>query len=85
VKKALVVVLIVLVVATGLPILMGMPGMAVCHDCGPALVSASCGLAILAAGVAFMLTLLSVRHRSRGDITRLLLHSFLLERPPRLA
>jgi len=84
VKKALVVVLVVLVVATGLPILMGMSGMAVCHDCGPALVL-SCGFAVLAAGVAFMLTLLSVRHRSRGDITRLLLHSFLLERPPRLA
>lgn len=84
-KKALVVVLVVLVVATGLPILMGMSGMAMCQDCGPALVSASCGFAVLVAGVTLVLTLLSLRLRSRGEIIRLLLHSFLLDRPPQLA
>lgn len=84
-KKALVVLLLVVVVFTGLPILMGMSGMATCQDCGPAVLMASCTLAILTAGAALALSLLSLRFRSHREPVRLVLHSFLLERPPRLA
>jgi hypothetical protein len=84
VKKALVVRLVLVVVVTGLPIVMGMSAMASCADCGPA-VAAACSVAILAAGVAIVLALLALGLGRRGQAMRLLLHSFLLERPPRLA
>ena len=86
-KKALLVLLVVVVVVlTGLPILMGMAGMASCSDCGPAvLAGASCAMAILAAGVALLLALFTQRLRSGTAVMRLQLHTFLLERPPRLA
>lgn len=85
-KKALVVLLVVVVIVTGLPVLMGMSGMASCRDCGPALlVGAACAVAILAAGVALLVALLMQRLRRRTAAVRLLLHTFLLERPPRLA
>ena len=84
-KKALVILLLVVVVSTGLPILMGMSGMATCQDCGPAVLMASCTVAILTAGAALALALISLRFRYRREPVRLLLHSFLLERPPRLA
>ena len=86
VKNALVVLLVVVVVMTGLPVLMGMSGMAACQDCGPAvLVGAGCAAAVLAAGVAIALGLVSQRLRVRRDALRLLLLGFLLERPPQLA
>ncbi len=84
-KKALIIVLVVLVVATGLPLLMGMSGMVACQDCGPAVLMSACAFAVVAAGVAFLLTLLSSRLRARPPLSRSLLHSYLLERPPRLA
>ena len=85
-KKALLVLMVVVVVLTGLPILMGMAGMAACADCGPAvLAGATCAVAILAAGVALLLTLITQRLRSGTAVVRLQLHTFLLERPPRLA
>jgi len=86
VKKALVVLLVVVVVVTGLPILMGMSGMASCPDCGPAvLAGATCAVGILAAGVVLLLALFTQRLRRRTAVVRLLLHTFLLERPPQLA
>ena len=85
-KKALLVLVVVVVVLTGLPILMGMAGMASCPDCGPAvLAGATCAMAILAAGVALLLALFTQRLLSRTAVMRLQLHTFLLERPPRLA
>lgn len=79
-------VLVLVVVVTGLPIVMGMGAMANCADCGPALpVGAACTLAVLAGGVALVLALLARRLHSRRQVMRLLLHSFGLERPPRLA
>lgn len=86
-KKALVVLLVVLVILTGLPIpmAMGMGGMAACLDCGPAVLVGACTLAVLAAGVALLLALLAARLRTQRESMRLLLRSFLLERPPRLA
>ena len=80
-KKAL---LVLVVVLTGLPILMGMSGMASCADCGPAvLAGATCAMAILVSGVALLLALFTQRLRSRTAVMRLQLHPFL--RSPRLA
>lgn len=78
--------LVVLVILTGLPIpmSMGMGGMTACQDCGPAVLVATCTLAVLAAA-ALALVLVSTRIRGRRDSVPVLLHSFLLERPPRLA
>lgn len=84
VKKALVIVLIVLVVATGLPVMMGMSGMSGMADCD-ALVMGVCSSAVMAAGFAFLLMLLATRCCAPAASTRSLLHSYLLERPPRLA
>lgn len=84
-RKALFVLLVVVVVVTGLPIVMGVAGMAACQDCGSAVLMAHCTVAIIAAGVAITTTLLALRLRRRRESIRLLLHSFLLERPPRLA
>lgn len=86
-KTFLVVLLVVLVAVTGLPIpmAMGMGGMAACQDCGPAVLVGACALAVLAASAALFLVLLASRIRSRRDAVPLLLHSFLPERPPRLA
>lgn len=87
-KSLLIVLLVVLVVLTGLPIPMamgmGMSGMAACQDCGPAVLVAACTLAVLAAAAALALVLLSTRVRTPPHSIPLLLHSFVLERPPRL-
>ena len=86
-KTFLVVLLVVLVAVTGLtiPMAMGMGGMAACQDCGPAVLVGVCALAVLAAAAALALVFLATRVRSRRDAVPLLLHSFLFERPPRLA
>ena len=85
-KKALVLLLVVVVVLTGLPVVMGMAGMAWCSDCGPAvLVGPACVAAVLAAGVILLVALLAERIRRRNEAFRMLLRGFLLERPPRLA
>ena len=78
--------LVVVVVLTGLPILMGMAGMGSCAECGPAvLFGPACTTAILAVGVVFLVALLAERLRRRSEACQLLLRAFLLERPPRLA
>lgn len=85
-KKALVLLLVVVVVLTGLPVVIGMAGMGSCAECGPAvLVGATCTAAVLAAGVILLVALLAERLRRRNESFRLLLRVFLLERPPRLA
>jgi hypothetical protein len=84
-KKALLVALIVIVVITGLPVLMGMGSMASCTDCGPGLPgSAPCLAAVLAAGVLLLALMAGARVRKRG---RSLPHWLLrrpFERPPQL-
>ena len=78
--------LVVVVMVTGMPVVMGMAGMAWCADCGPAvLVGPACVAAILAAGVTLLVALIAERLRRRDEAFRGLLRSFLLERPPRLA
>ncbi len=84
-KKTLFIVLVVVVLVTGIPVLVGMSGMATCPDCGPAIsVGSMCAMATLAIGVG-ALALLTQPMRRRRSVLRLCLHSFLLERPPRLA
>jgi len=87
VKKALVVMLVVIVVVTGLPLIMGLSGMAPCPDCGSGLLVGGgvCTLAFLVAGAALLLVLLAHHVRGLDVVLRLRLHAFLLERPPRLA
>lgn len=84
-KKALVILLLVVIVFTGLPLFMGMPGMTSYQACDPAVLMASCAVAVVASGVSLTLALIAFTFRSRRQPVRLLLHSFLLERPPRLA
>jgi hypothetical protein len=84
-RRAVVIALVVVVVVTGLPVFMGMNGMAFCADCGPGLLGPMTCLAALAAA-GFALPLLLSRRagatRYRALRSRLLAH--LLERPPQL-
>lgn len=85
VKRLLIVALVVVVVFTGIPVVIGMP-MATCSDCDLGMIATTmCVLAILAAVralIAFQLnSLLSQRRYAFAD----LMVAGRLERPPRLA
>jgi hypothetical protein len=85
VRRVLFIALVVVVVETGLPVLMGMGGMAFCADCGPGvLVTMTCLATLAAAGFALPLLLAwwARGRRYRELRSRLLPH--LLERPPQL-
>ncbi|MDQ3571203.1 MAG: hypothetical protein M3396_11420 [Actinomycetota bacterium] len=86
-RKALVLTLVVMVVVTGLPLIMGMSGMAPCPECGPALLAGGgfCTVAVLAAVAVLLVVLLARRLRSFDAVFAHQLHSFVIERPPRLA
>lgn len=79
--------LVILVLVTGMPVVMGMSGMTACADCGPAIVvgGAFCIVAFLAAGFALLLVALVQALARRNQAVPLTLPPFLLERPPRLA
>ena len=86
-KRALFVVLVVIVVVTGLPLVMGMGPMTVCPECGPAVVARAtdclpAAVLVLAAGF-----LLAFAGRLRLRAARPPAHLFgrVLERPPRWA
>lgn len=86
VNRALIAVVVIAVVLTGLPLLMGMAGMPACPDCGPALLAGSaCALAILAAGATLLFAMIGQRLPSLDTVMRLRLHPVPLERPPQLA
>jgi hypothetical protein len=85
VRRVLFIALVVVVVVTGLPVFMGMDGMAFCADCGPGvLVPMACLATLAAAGLAIPLLLARWARGGhyRGLRSRLLAH--LLERPPQL-
>lgn len=82
-RRAVVIALVVVVVVTGLPVFMGMDGMAFCADCGPGLLGPMICLAALAAGLALP-RLLSRRAGAKYRVLRSRLLSHLLERPPQL-
>ena len=84
-KRAVVVALVVVVLLTGIPVVMGMPLMG-CADCDLGTIAATvCILAVVTAMVALALSLLAVRLPVRSPNFVALLASSGLYRPPRLA
>ena len=83
-KKALIIGLVLLVLVTGVPLVVGMAGMASCHDCGPAVMTGAGCLVVLVSGLALMALALSGRVRRRRTLLARYLVAFRLERPPRL-
>ena len=83
-KRALFIALVVVVLMTGLPVLMGMAGMAVCADCGPGVLLPMMCVAALVGAAAVLPALLRSRFRSRERLLRLALVTSVFERPPQL-
>lgn len=84
VKRALFIALVIVVLMTGLPVLMGMAGMAACADCGPGVLLPMTCMAALAGVAAVLPALLRSRFRSRERLLRLALVTSVFERPPQL-
>lgn len=84
-KTALIIALVVLAMATGLPILVGMSGMAMCPDCDTAVFVGVCALAVASAIFAFAIALLAMALWASAQSASASLHSYLLERPPQPA
>ena len=82
-KKALLVVLVLVVVLTGIPVIMGHGGMASCPDCGASVMSNAGCAATVPVAVAMVVGLLVIRLRRRDDARCGLLLAFSIERPPR--
>jgi len=83
-KRVLVVALVVVVLFTGIPVVVGMPVMD-CANCDLGVVVASACLFAVLATVAVVLALLALPLRRRIDLFTDLLAASRLERPPRLA
>ena len=82
-KKALLIALVVVVVVTGVPLVVGMAGMP-CPDCGPATLAGSpCAALLVAFGL--FLAVASEMLRSRRGRSLGLVRMAVIERPPRLA
>lgn len=87
VKRALFVVLVVVVVFTGLPLVMGMGSMSACPECGPAVLARTIDClpaAVLAVAAGFLLAFAG-RLRLRKVVPPAHLFGRVLERPPRWA
>ncbi len=82
-KKAFLVLLILAIVVTGVPLVVGAMGMAKCHDCGPA-VAGPTGCAAVLLTAAFAITLLMALCRQRQLAIAQLLRASALDPPPRL-
>jgi hypothetical protein len=83
-RRVLFVALVVIVLVTGLPVLMGMGGMATCADCGQGLLLPMTCVAVLAGAVVLLPALLRSRLRRRDRSLRLALFAAVFERPPQL-
>lgn len=83
-KRLLLVAVVMILVLTGLPLLMGMGGMVACSNCPPALPASGQCLGVLAAAAVVLALLLSGRLRSRSNWLRPWLYARLFERPPQL-
>ncbi len=82
-KRAFFIALVVVVILTGLPLVVGMPGMS-CPDCGSATVTGSaCAVLVAALGLFIAMTFEQLRARRPPGLGRL--HVTTVERPPRLA
>ena len=75
--------MVVILLLVGLPVLVGMGGMAMCADCDLGVVGGVC-LAVLAAAAAVALLLLQGRVLPRSIRSRARLFTLGLERPPQL-
>jgi hypothetical protein len=82
-KRLLVVAVVMILVLTGLPLLVGMSGMT-CANCPPALPAAGQCVGVLAGAAAVFALLLSGRLRSRSSHPRPWLYALVFERPPQL-
>lgn len=85
-RKALIIGLVLLVVLTGIPLAVGMGGMATCPDCGPALLpmTGAC-LIVLATGLMLVYASAVTWLRTLGVVVSSQLVRRPLERPPRVA
>jgi hypothetical protein len=84
VRRALFVTLVIIVLATGLPVLMSMGDMAACDFCGPGVLLPLMCLAALVAAAVVLPALLRDRLRLQERRLRLALVVSFLERPPQL-
>jgi hypothetical protein len=82
-KRLFVVALVMVLVLTGIPLLVGMAGMGGCANCPPALPAGGQCLGVLA-GAAALALLLSGRVRSRSSRLRPWLFALPFDRPPQL-
>src|SRR5947208_2413803 len=83
-KRLLVVALVMVLVLTGIPLLVGMAGMQGCANCPPALAAAGQCLGVLAGVAAALALLLSGRVRSRSSRLRPWPCALPFDRPPQL-
>lgn len=83
-KKAIVISLVLVMLVTGVPILMGMSGMGTCAECGPAVLLASCAAAILVGGVLLLQSRPALRMRFNLALLPGPYYGQALERPPQL-
>ncbi len=83
-KKVLLVALVMVVVLTGIPVVVGMP-MASCADCDQGIMTSALCLAVLASVAALFLAAATLRLRIASPQLQGRLAPFALERPPRLA
>ena len=83
-RKALIITLVIVVLVTGLPILVGGMSMGSCRDCGAAsIASSACSAAVVVAFSLFVVMLVDVL-RPRRVLCHLELIYASLDRPPRL-
>lgn len=83
-KRGLLIGLVIIILMTGLPVLMGMAGMAACFDCGPGVLLPMTCLAALVGVAALLPALLRSRLRARERLLRLALVTSVFEPPPQL-
>ena len=84
VKKGLLIALVILVVLTGIPVVIAMPGMA-CQDCGSAALMSGSGCALIVLAFSLFLLFGSQFLRARREQGLRFIPSHAFERPPRLA
>jgi hypothetical protein len=83
VKKALIILLVVFIVVTGVPLIVGAMGMSGCHECGPA-VAGPTGCAAVLLAAAFMIMMLMELCGDRRFAALQLLRATALDPPPQL-
>lgn len=84
VRRAFFIALVIVVLMTGLPVLIGMTGMAACAECAAGVLLPMTCVAALVGVAAVLPALLRSRFRSRERLLRLALFTSVFERPPQL-